>query len=665
MPNYPFICAVISDKHVAEQIEHVQDMISAPVRIVTVNTNRCIVTVRKIIDEGATVIISRGSVWQIIKNAFPLVPALQIPLTCCDAIHILEKAKQFDCNIGVVGFDNHIAKMLLVAPYLGVSLTPYRISEPAEIEQGCREIQKRGLNVLVGGGTAVQQAHKLGLHGVLHTSSSDGILQVLNEAERIFNAINEERSRDARVRAMLNALKDSVISLNEKGEIKEYNIPAEKMLSGRGSPPQGIQNFLNETGITDAVRRQLVWSGENKRYKKKVYICNIIPAYSKEQYCGANVVVQDASHIQSLEHKIRRDLYVRGHVARYSLDDVIGQSREMRGLVEKARLYAESSSSIFIYGESGTGKEVFAQGIHQASSFRNGPFVGINCTALPETLLESELFGYAEGAFTGAKKGGKAGLFEMAHNGTLFLDEIGEIPMSVQAKLLRVLEEKTVMRLGEERYIPVNVRIICATNKDLADLVRMGSFREDLFYRLNVLRLNLPPLREHPEDLAELVNNLLARLAGQKMVPQPLLSEKALAALTRYSFPGNVRELRNIIERLVVLSHGKVLDEADIARILLMNEAPVPHENLPPRSGAPRAPARGGRAGGGAHGSLRDRESDIILQVLEETGGNKSETARRLGISPSTLWRKLKRVGRSAGADAAAARAKAPRGAGQ
>ena len=348
---------------------------------------------------------------------------------------------------------------------------------------------------------------------------------------------------------MLNALKDSVISLNEKGEIKEYNIPAEKMLSGRGTSPQGIEDFLNETGVTDAVKRQQFWSGENRRYRKKAYICSIIPAYSQEHYCGANVVVQDVGHIQSLEHKIRRDLYARGHVARYSLEDVIGRSREMRNLVEKARLYAESSSSIFIYGESGTGKEVFAQGIHRASSFRDGPFVGINCTALPETLLESELFGYAEGAFTGARKGGKAGLFEMAHNGTLFLDEIGEIPMSVQAKLLRVLEEKSVMRIGEERYIPVNVRIICATNKDLAELVRMGSFREDLFYRLNVLRLNLPPLREHPEDLGELINDLLARLAGQKMVPQPLLSEQALAVLARYSFPGNVRELRNIVER--------------------------------------------------------------------------------------------------------------------
>ncbi len=461
-------------------------MISAPVRIVTVDTKRCIATVRNVVDEGATVIISRGSVWQIIKNAFPLIPTLQIPLTCCDAIQILEEAKKFARNIGIVGFDNHVAKMLAVAPYLGVSLSPYRISEPNDIERGCLEIKKRGLTVLVGGGTAVQQAQKLGLHGVLHTSSADGILQVLNEAERIFNAINEERARDARVRAMLNALKDSVISLNEKGEIKEYNIPAENMLSGRVTSPQVIEVFLNETGVTDAVKRQQFWSGENRRYRKKAYICSIIPAYSQEHYCGANVVVQDVGHIQSLEHKIRRDLYARGHVARYSLEDVIGRSREMRNLVEKARLYAESSSSIFIYGESGTGKEVFAQGIHRASSFRDGPFVGINCTALPETLLESELFGYAEGAFTGARKGGKAGLFEMAHNGTLFLDEIGEIPMSVQAKLLRVLEEKSVMRIGEERYIPVNVRIICATNKDLAELVRMGSFREDLFYRLNV-----------------------------------------------------------------------------------------------------------------------------------------------------------------------------------
>ncbi|MFQ9866528.1 MAG: sigma-54 interaction domain-containing protein [Bilophila wadsworthia] len=282
------------------------------------------------------------------------------------------------------------------------------------------------------------------------------------------------------------------------------------------------------------------------------------------------MIIQDASHIQSLEHKMRRELHAKGHVARYTLKDVVGHSAEMRSLVEHAELYANSPSSIFIYGESGTGKEIFAQGIHMASPFRNGPFVGINCTALPESLLESELFGYAEGAFTGAKKGGKVGLFEMAHNGTLFLDEIGEIPTSVQAKLLRVLEEKIVMRIGQERYIPINVRIVCATNKDLAELVRCGKFREDLFYRLNVLRLNLPPLRKHPEDIEELADSFLSWLPQSLSLP-PQISPEALAVLKLYHF----RQYQGIAQR-----HRKAGGDRkgrkygkDISRVL-MNEAP-------------------------------------------------------------------------------------------
>ena len=428
MPKHPFICAIVSDNSAAEQIELCQHSISSPVRIITTESSKCIVATRRVIEEGAAVIVSRGSVWSTIKKAFPLIPTLQTPITCCDAIEFLTKAKQYDTNIGVVSFPSHIAKMVTVAPHLGVSLTVHQVNNPDDIEKGCYEMRDKGMKVLVGGGHAVQWAQKLGLHGVLHTVSADGVIQVLNEADRILNAIVSERSKDARVRTMLNALKDGAISLNEQGKILEYNLPAQKMFANGESTMKSIRTFLQDTGIIEAVQQQLTWSGESKKYEKKQYLCNIIPAYSNDIYCGASVIIQDASHIQSLEHKMRRELHAKGHVARYTLKDVVGHSAEMRSLVEHAELYANSPSSIFIYGESGTGKEIFAQGIHMASPFRNGPFVGINCTALPESLLESELFGYAEGAFTGAKKGGKVGLFEMAHNGTLFLDEIGEIP---------------------------------------------------------------------------------------------------------------------------------------------------------------------------------------------------------------------------------------------
>ena len=300
MPKHPFICAIVSDNSAAEQIELCQHSISSPVRIITTESSKCIVATRRVIEEGAAVIVSRGSVWSTIKKAFPLIPTLQTPITCCDAIEFLTKAKQYDTNIGVVSFPSHIAKMVTVAPHLGVSLTVHQVNNPDDIEKGCYEMRDKGMKVLVGGGHAVQWAQKLGLHGVLHTVSADGVIQVLNEADRILNAIISERSKDARVRTMLNALKDGAISLNEQGKILEYNLPAQKMFANGESTMKSIRTFLQDTGIIEAVQQQLTWSGESKKYEKKQYLCNIIPAYSNDIYCGASVIIQDASHIQSL-----------------------------------------------------------------------------------------------------------------------------------------------------------------------------------------------------------------------------------------------------------------------------------------------------------------------------------------------------------------------------
>ena len=358
------------------------------------------------------------------------------------------------------------------------------------------------------------------------------------------------------------------------------------------------------------------------------------------------MIIQDASHIQSLEHKMRRELHAKGHVARYTLKDVVGHSAEMRSLVEHAELYANSPSSIFIYGESGTGKEIFAQGIHMASPFRNGPFVGINCTALPESLLESELFGYAEGAFTGAKKGGKVGLFEMAHNGTLFLDEIGEIPTSVQAKLLRVLQEREVCRLGDDKIIPVDIRIISATNKDLEELVRQKLFREDLLYRLNVLELRLPPLRERTGDIPLLIK----AYNGKQNHPVTFLPE-AVRLLEAQPYPGNIRQLFNLLERTITLSDGDMIEASQLANILHL-----PFSSASPNCGSPDCgskepafpdPASEASSSGCSVSSLDSAmdlcEKERILETLRKNRGRRKETAEQLNISPATLWRKMKK----------------------
>lgn len=254
--------------------------------------------------------------------------------------------------------------------------------------------------------------------------------------------------------------------------------------------------------------------------------------------------------MEKIEKRLRKNLTKTGFYAKYSFHDILGNSASLKKEIEKARQFAASPIGVLITGESGTGKELFANAIHNSSSRKNRPFVAINCAALPIDLLESELFGFEEGTFTGARKGGKSGLFELAHTGTIFLDEIGEIPAEVQVKLLRILQEKEVMRIGGESLIPIDVRVIAATNKDLKELIAQKKFREDLYYRLNVLSLDLPPLRDRGEDILLFTDRLLQQ-TGQNI--KKFLPSEIRQAFLRYTWPGNIRELNNVVEYLTTV----------------------------------------------------------------------------------------------------------------
>lgn len=307
---------------------------------------------------------------------------------------------------------------------------------------------------------------------------------------------------------------------------------------------------------------------------------------------------------------------------------LIGASPAMIRLMETVAQVAVSEATVMITGESGTGKELVASAIHAMSPRKAGPLVRINCAAITETLLESELFGHEKGAFTGADRR-KEGRFVQAGGGSLFLDEVGEMPVSMQVKLLRVLQERELTRVGGETVIPVDVRVIVATNQNLAQMVKDGTFREDLYYRLNVVELKMPPLRARPEDIPLLAAHFLTRFAEKNRKTVNAFSPRAMDRLIRYAWPGNVRELMNTIERAVVLSRSDCLDEADFGA-LTENPADA-----------------GSMAGSGLDlsldGSLERIERDAISQTLALSGGNKSEAARRLGISRKTLREKMKK----------------------
>lgn len=345
--------------------------------------------------------------------------------------------------------------------------------------------------------------------------------------------------------------------------------------------------------------------------------------YYYNNHSGFLIVLKDVQNIEKLEQKIRLDSVQKKYTAKYTFSDILGDSQAMSECIRHARRMAATDYPVLITGETGTGKELFAHSIHNASSRCEKPFIAINCASLSRDLLESELFGYEAGSFTGASRGGREGVFELAHGGTLFLDEIGEIPRETQVELLRVLQEKEIRRVGGSRVIPVDVRIIAATNKDLLQETVEGRFREDLYYRLDVLDLKLPPLRERGDDVKILGLHLFRQLPGGK---DPIMQSQFLYLLEQvgpYQWYGNIRELQNFVERANILMRNAGASSVTVSDILRRRAEPAPEPCQETES--------------------RDRRA--IEAALHNHPGSMADAARSLGCSRQTLWRKMKKYG--------------------
>jgi len=347
-----------------------------------------------------------------------------------------------------------------------------------------------------------------------------------------------------------------------------------------------------------------------------VVTCN--PLSHPEIAPGDNVVIiRESKQISRLVKK-----WV-GDGAKFTFDDIIGEDSKFLHVVKSAKAASSSDSNVLLLGESGTGKDLFAQAMHNASDRRYHPYIAINCAALPRELIASELFGYEEGAFTGAKKGGNIGKFELADQGTIFLDEIGDMPLDLQASLLRVIEEKSIIRLGGTKTIPVNVRIIAATNKDLENEVKRGRFRRDLFYRLGVIKIAIPPLRERPDDIILLAHHLCKKIGERLGKPNMTLSPEAVEAFLNHDWPGNVREMQNVLESAIQLATGQEITLDLVQDCMMFSSIPVqpPGEHLT---------------------EISEMEKQMIKQYLVKFRHNKTKTAEALGISRQTLYRRLK-----------------------
>ena len=392
-----------------------------------------------------------------------------------------------------------------------------------------------------------------------HLMSSPKIINYFNNIVPISfgleKILGKTNSLEGQLDMISKLLEVGVLGINKKGVINSVNENALKIINKRENELIGRQaakifkniQFPKVLQSADFIKEKIV------KVDGTDIVLSVNPVKNLGEAYGAVAIIKKFSDTEKRQQKLRAQLIHKGHVAKYTFADITGNSKKLEKCKKIAKRMAKSESTILLTGESGTGKELFAQAIHNTSNRKNAQFVAVNCAALPENLLESELFGYAEGAFTGAKKDGKPGLFELAHKGTLLLDEIGEIPLELQARLLRVLEEREVMRIGGERVINVDVRIIAASNRDLYELMQENKFREDLYYRLSILPLRIPPLRERKEDILPLIEEFKREFKSEFV-----LSDAIKDRFLKHRWNGNVRELRNYIEYLSNLKKQKI-----------------------------------------------------------------------------------------------------------
>ena len=430
-------------------------------------------------------------------------------------------------------------------------------------------------------------------------------------------------------KAIIEMLDEGVVVLEGDGTIRTLNNKAQAMLD---LPPDAVHGNIQDIIFSsDIIRAILSESGQFSDQEAFLQLkggsLNCMLSLTRlESGKGRVLTLRETKRIK--ESAVR----VTGAKAVYTFDHIVGNAPATQEVVRMARMAAQSDVTTLILGESGTGKELFAQSIHNGGRRANAPFVVVNCGALPRNLVQSELFGYDEGSFTGASRLGKPGKFELADNGTIFLDEIGEMPLEAQVSLLRLLQNGEVTRVGGKHTRLVNVRVLAATNRNLENAIRQNAFREDLYYRLNVFTLNVPPLRERSSDIALLINHFLDHFVASLGRGPLRVTDRAMDVLLGYPWPGNIRELENVIERMVHMSQGVPSIDIDVLPANILN-----HEGIP--GGAPRPDV--------PRGLLSHQEKETIVRALQEAGGNIRATAKALGISRSGLYVKMRRFGLS------------------
>jgi propionate catabolism operon transcriptional regulator len=591
------------------------------------------------------VVIAGGSNGAYLKTRVS-VPVVLINPTGFDVMHALARARRDGAKVALITHGNtpDEVRRFVSAYALDVTFASYQSAQDAE--SLVLDLRDRGIDAVVGPGLVTDLAANAGM-GAVFLYSRASVRAAFDTALEVAQATRRETIRRQRLDNLLQHLRDGVVALDAQGRVEAMNQRLAGVLGIDAA--HAVGRALLELAPDLAGSLPDADGDSFCTVRGASYVVHRGPlASSNAASAGTVLTFQESRAVERLDRTLRSRQRAQQFAARYRLDDIVGVSASIDRVRTLTRRYARSDATVLILGESGTGKEMVAQSMHHLSARRDFAFVAINCGAFPEALLESELFGYEEGAFTGARKGGKAGLIEVAHRGTLFLDEIGEMPLSLQSRLLRVLQEREVVRLGSTEPTRVDIRVVAATHRALTEGIEAGSFRADLYYRLNILSIALPPLRERPADLQPLAVELLLQAASREprlasRLPDATAAAQVLAALAgsleRYAWPGNVRELQNVMERIAVELADTDADASPasataptLTREIMRTVAPEIFEPAAVRD--TKAPL-----------TLRERsrhvQADEIRAALAAHGNDRDAVCEALGISKTTLWRKL------------------------
>ena len=561
------------------------------------------------------------------------VPVAMVEVRGFDLLGALARARALSPRVALVTFGAPSEHLALFDAQFGAGIAQFSYQGPEDAPACVQAMQAAGIGAVVAPGLVADLAEEAGIASVLLYSDA-AVHQALQEGVLLARQRLAERARHQWLETILSQLQDGVVAVDCDQRIQALNPTMAGLLGTPAGQLHGraLGAVAPQLDMAATLRHQQS-SEDVVQLATRTQVVRRAPIVENGQLTGALLVCRDPQVIQSADRHLRANQRQRGAGVRWRIADYAGDSPAVQRLRALALQCAGSEATVLILGESGTGKELVAQGIHRASRRALQPFLAVNCAALGESLLESELFGYEEGAFTGARRGGKTGLVEAAHTGTLFLDEIGDMPLPLQSRLLRVLQEREVLRVGATTPVPVDVRVVAATHADLAAQVDKGLFRRDLYYRLAVLRLATPALRERStSDIAQLAQALLAQrlqTTGDAMPASlPALLAAVLQQAEGHRWPGNVRELENWVERLLAC-HASLCDAQGV-----VDAARLP--DIFPECAAP-PPALA------LKDTRRQAEQQRVREVLASVNGDQRQACEILGISRATLWRRIKK----------------------